>query len=118
MWIMANNAFVSIVQHRDKPDTLIVRARVEGDVERFFGWKAGDARVITTPAADYRFRAQVYREVVEHAMLRAARRVTYPNFKDSVATAWRKAISMRIWSIWHGEQVRRYGSDGGGSLWR
>lgn len=111
MWITANNAFVSIVEHRDDPALLIVRARVEGDIERFFGWTktVGSVWVSIDDTADYRFRTTVPRSDVDEAMLRAVRRITYPNFKDSIKAAWRRGLAMRVWSIWHGEQVRRYG---------
>lgn len=109
MWVTLNNAFVSIVEHRDDPDLLIVRARVEGDIERFFCRYPDRPAVEVNEAADYRFRVTVKREAVEDAMVAAVRRITYPNFKDSIKAAWRSGLAMRVWSIWHGEQVRRYG---------
>lgn len=36
MWICLNDAFLSIVAHRDKPGVLLVRARRPGDIERTF----------------------------------------------------------------------------------
>ena len=109
MWIITSNAFVSIVQHRDEPDTLIVRGRFKGDVERFLNPLPSGLRLHEriTPDADYRFRAEVPREAVAHAMARQVGQVRYPNFKDSIAAAWRKALAMRVWSIFHAAQVER-----------
>jgi hypothetical protein len=36
MWIFCESGFYSIVQHEDDPNTLIVRARIKGDLERLF----------------------------------------------------------------------------------
>lgn len=33
MWIFTPKAFLSIVAHRGKPDYLLVRARLPGDIE-------------------------------------------------------------------------------------
>lgn len=125
MWIITNNAFVSIVEHRDYPGTLIVRGRFRGDVERFLNPMPSGESVIEecTPGADYRFRSAVPREAVLHALLRAGRRIDYPNFKDSIRAKWRKALAMRVWSIFHSEQedraapARRANGASSASLW-
>lgn len=111
MWIKTNNAFVSIVEHRDNPRLLIVRGRFKGDVERFLNplTSGMQVREDVTPKADYRFRAIVPREDVAYALTRAASRIHYPNFKDSIATKWRKAVAMRIWSILFEAQQERAG---------
>lgn len=105
MWIITSNSFVSIVEHLDDPGLLIVRGRFSGDVARFLGVPL--AREAETPEADYRFRIVAKREAVERAMVRAVRRVKYPNFKDSIVEAWRKALAMRVWSIFHQAQIER-----------
>jgi hypothetical protein len=105
MWIFTSQAFVSIVEHRDNPDRLIVRGRFRGDASAFLGLP--DNLEQETPAADYRFRVIAIRAVVERAILRAAANITYPNFKDSMKVSWRKSIAMRVWSILHGAQHDR-----------
>lgn len=107
MWIITTGAFVSIVEHRDDPGMLIVRGRFAGDAARFLGVQL--AREKETPDADYRFRIVTKREAVEKAVVRAVRGVQYPNFKDSIREAWRKALAMRIWSIFHAAQQERAG---------
>lgn len=105
MWIITSDAFVSIVEHRDDPQSLIVRGRFAGDVKRFMGRKNLDE--IVTPHADYRYRAIVPRVDVAAALGRAAAAITYPNFKDSIKTTWRKALALRVWSLFHAAQHER-----------
>jgi hypothetical protein len=110
MWVILNNSFVSIVEHRDKPDVLIVRARFAGDIERFMRWPLNKSgAVLCTPDADYRFRAYLARKDVQRAMVLAVAGVRYPNFKDSIKAAFRKALAMRVWSIFHAAQQERAG---------
>lgn len=95
MWIFTSNTFVSIVEHFDDPDVLIVRGRFRGDVDRFLGAR----RETETPEADYRFRAHASRPEVERALQKAVRQIAYGNFKGSIRVQWRKAVAMRVWSI-------------------
>lgn len=106
MWILTNNAFVSIVEHRDDPDMLVVRGRHAGDVARFLGVLKALEQV--TPDADYRFRIVAKRDAVEKALVRAVRDVTYPNFKNSIRESWRHTIANRIWAIFFDHQSRTY----------
>ena len=61
MWIMLNNAFLSIVENRNNKDELLVRARIEGDIERVFP----EANSFQDEQADYKYRAFVLRKEVE-----------------------------------------------------
>jgi hypothetical protein len=36
MWVFLSGAFLSIVQDKQKPERLVVRARRRGDIERVF----------------------------------------------------------------------------------
>ena len=61
MWIFCKYGFFSAVQHKDKTDKLLIRARFEGDLERLAGGLPEDERklcssITETPHADYRFR--------------------------------------------------------------
>lgn len=110
MWVITNTAFVSIVEHRDDPKLLIVRGRFQGDVSRFLR-VPGELQPIEecTPHADYRYRATVSRELVSQALLREVGKVRYPNFKDSIVAKWRKALALRVWSLFHAAQDQRAG---------
>lgn len=94
MWIFLSDAFLSIVAHRDDPNLLLVRARVEGDIEQVFP----GATVINTPAADYAYRTVLPRSVVGAALAREAERISYPNFKNSVRSDGRHTIYFRAYS--------------------
>lgn len=105
MWIFLNDAFLSIVQHRGRPGHLMVRARVEGDIERVFG---EGVRVITTPApADYRFRVTLERGEVVAAMERCVQAIDYPDFKSSVAEHDRHHAYFGAWSSMQRLQSQR-----------
>src|SRR5690606_16585105 len=99
MWIFFPNAMLSIVAHRDKPDTLLVRARFKGDIERVFGW-AG-VKVQRTPRADYLYRAEVRRQDVATALNDAAWRLEYTNVKGAIPDGdHRRSRAMHdIWQV-------------------
>jgi len=82
MWIFLPDAFFSIVEHRDDPSVLLVRSRLDGDIERHFP----QADVLELPGADYRFRAKVERELVIATMFWLMRDgIDYPDFKSQVS---------------------------------
>lgn len=95
MWIFLNDAFLSIVAHRDRPDDLLVRARAPGDIEMVFP----GAVVLSTPAADYPFRAVVDRRVVAGALLSRVAGIDYDNFKGSVAEDTRHDAYLDVWAM-------------------
>lgn len=103
MWIFFNDAFLSVVAHRDRPDTLMVRARVRGDIERAFP----GVKVTRSPAADYLFRAEVRRGVVAAALSLAASGISYPNFKGSVRDRDRLETYHDVWDVMLAWQHRR-----------
>lgn len=96
MWIFFNDAFISVVAARGKPDHVMVRARVRGDLERLFVG-AGD-RVEHTPEADYSWRLVAARtEVAQLLSDEIMERVDYDNFKNSVAENDRHDAYLRTW---------------------
>ncbi len=98
MWIVLNNAFVSIVDQPPGTSVLLVRARVKGDIARAMG--GIKVKEIKTEHADYRFRAVVSRKAVAKAISDHVLAIDYCNFKDSVAPkeTKRKGVYMRVWS--------------------
>lgn len=80
MWIFMNDAFLSIVAHREKAHTMLVRARIEGDIERVFP----DAKVKRTENADYLFRAEINTVDVLVAISNEVASIDYDNFKASI----------------------------------
>jgi len=102
MWIFLNDAFLSIVAHVDRPDDLLVRARVPGDLERTFP----GTEVTTTPDADYRYRAVVPRVDVARVLAERAGSIDYPNFKNSIRSddPERRHACGKVWSVMHALQ--------------
>lgn len=105
MWIMLNNAFLSVVDKAPKPDQLVVRARVEGHIEAVFP----NAEVIRDASGDYLFRAFIDREEVAEAMYQAVMNIDYPNFKNSIKDNRYHDACSRVWGVMSGLQpVRPY----------
>lgn len=103
MWIHLNDSFLSVVAHRTQPDDLLVRARVEGDIQRVFP----DAIVTMTPDADYRFRAVLPRGEVAGALAGAVLTIEYDNFKNSVLEDDRHTAYFQSWHAMHQLQTDR-----------
>ncbi len=85
MWIVSINGFVSVVEDRDDPALLQVRARVPEDITA----TSPGAEVFIVPGADYRYRARVNRSEVADALRDAVLNIDYTShFKDvMLATA-------------------------------
>ncbi len=110
MWIASTNGFISIVQHWDKPDTLLVRARVRKDLLSIFSKR----RIIEIPEADYRFRVLVSKNEFAELMFNQIKKIDYPNFKDRIVQSdshkEKLDVYYQIWSIMFNYAKRlRYG---------
>ncbi len=98
MWIFLSDSFLSIVDIGDKSgQTLLVRARHKGDIERAFP----EAKVIEGGGTDYRYRARIDREAVAQRMAEAVRGIDFPNFKSSVREPDRHDAYMQVWQAMH-----------------
>jgi len=95
MWIMLNDAFLSIVQKPDDKDTLTVRARVKGHIERVFP----GVQATADGGTDYAYRAKVDRKLVAETMATEVMRVKYSNFKSSVIEDSLHDAYMGCWNI-------------------
>jgi len=94
MWIFLSDSFLSVVDKGDPSgQTLLVRARRRGDIERAFP----DAEVVENAGTDYRYRARIDREQVALAMAEQVRGVKYQNFKSTVTDNDRHQAYMEIW---------------------
>lgn len=85
MWIFTTIGFFSVVAHHDDPDTILIRARVRGDLDALRREHLPDIEILESAGSDYRFRALVPRDEWEHAAQRLTAAIDYPNFKDAVA---------------------------------
>jgi hypothetical protein len=93
MWILLNDCFFSIVAKDCSRDELLVRARRKGDIGKLFP----KAKVKRDPKADYLYRARVKKAVIVEAMKGEVDRITYGNFKSSVADPKLHAAYLRVW---------------------
>ncbi|HET7708953.1 MAG TPA: hypothetical protein VFK50_05385 [Sphingomicrobium sp.] len=106
MWVYLNDAFVSAVEHKDDHQLLVVRARVEGDLERFF--RGMNINVQRHEDRDYLFRTIVTKQTFARQLSAFAEAIDYPNFKGSIASSDhdRHDAYLRVWSVMANLQYR------------
>jgi hypothetical protein len=104
MWLFQNDSYLSVVAHREQPGMLLVRSRIEGDIERAIP----TAAVFQIQDADYRYRAIVSVEALQQAMSDAIAKIDYPNFKNSVKDNKRHDAYMGVWNV----MARAFGAYG------
>jgi len=96
MWIMMNKAYFSIVENKKKKNELLVKARVNGDIERIFP----KAKVLTGVGTDYLYRASIPRDIVSDAIKNQIASINYSNFKNSVP--WTDTLRHKVYfNVWH-----------------
>ena len=101
MWLLTTQGFYSVVQDRDDPRWLLVRARTRGDLEALRAQIAG-IEVRESPDAGYRWCARVLREEWLAAAAQLASEIDYPNFKDAVHDRQgprRSSLYMKVWMV-------------------
>ena len=96
MWIVLNKSFLSIVKNRNDKNTLLVRARVNGDINKVFQ----DADVFEDANADYKYRSYIDRKIVANEISKELMNINYDNFKNSVSKDdyTRSNAYMNVWS--------------------
>lgn len=104
-----NDAFFSVVKDRNNEDGVVVRARVEGDLENVFG---SDKKVIVTDDSDYRFRLFLDQEYVKNVIANRIENINYPNFKNSINKTdyERKRYYTDVWGVMYDWQDKLYKS--------
>ena len=95
MWIYLNNAFVSCVEHKHDPSSLLIRTRKKGDLEELF---PGVSVQDSVEDFDYRFRATLPRGEVSEELARRVMQIDYPKFKNSIREIDRKMAYTKCWS--------------------
>jgi len=103
VWIFLNDSFLSIVEDLDNTTNLLVRARIEGDIERVFP----QAEVSHTPDHDYYYRTSLPRKEVAARIADKITAVNYPNFKNTVKDMERHEAYFDVWEIMQREGDRR-----------
>lgn len=94
MWIFLSQSFLSIVAVKDKPEILVVRARIAGDIECVFP----EAEVLTDIGSDYKYRAFFSRKRVAEVIALEIGNIDYTNFKKSVNPYNRELAYMEVWA--------------------
>ena len=110
MWIYSLKGFVSVVQHEDDSNRVVIRARLKADVEGFkemfesMGLKTSEIAVTTK--ADYKYRFVADRADWISVMTKLMQDVKYTNFKDAVYKSDTRAmrdkrhdVYLDIWSV-------------------
>ena len=95
-WLCFNDAFLSVVNHRDDKDLFTVRARRQDHLTNVFG---KDAQISVTPDKDYKYRLNAERKTVAQITAARINQIDYGNFKDSVGTEDLHARYERFWSL-------------------
>ncbi|NWK55663.1 hypothetical protein HW115_08570 [Verrucomicrobiaceae bacterium N1E253] len=95
MWIYTRNEFVSAVQHRDRPDHLMIRYR---NIEQAKACSL-PADISITPDADYIARKVISKDDFKQWMLKQIDLLDYDNYKRAThATSMHQAPLMDVWS--------------------
>ena len=80
MWLFTKNSFVSIVQHREQPDDVLVRARAKKHLARLFPETAD--QIWHDSEADYPWRLIVSKQALaERVSAYILQNLSYDNFK-------------------------------------
>lgn len=80
MWIYTREGFASVVKHRDKANTFLVRSRWREHLEALLP----GSKITVMNQADYKYRCEISGETFGLLMMRAAAGVDYDNFKNAV----------------------------------
>ncbi len=101
MWIFLSDAFFSVVEDRNNPDRLLVRARAPDDISRVFQ----GVEVTECDQCDYRWRAFVDRDFVARTLAGEVMGLRYDNFKNSVSEPDRLRAYSRVWGDLYAMQL-------------
>lgn len=97
MWLFLPDSFLSVVQDKDHPEALVVRARLEGDIEAVIPFAKGN--VIFTTNSDYPYRVFITKKAFADLIHARIMGITYKNFKDNVRTQHRKSAFSQVWTM-------------------
>lgn len=113
MWLFTPAGFFSIVSHRDKKKTVLVRARCRDDLVAFrkrYCKRLGG--IYSYTYSDYPYRAECSQWAFAHALLKIGLELTYTNFKSAVRSNERHDLYMQIWRVLRdGERSGAFGKE-------
>lgn len=100
MWLMRNDAFLSLVAHRTKPGTILVRARQQEHLQILREWlttQGVKASIRTEFPSDYPYRLEVSQVLMATFAYESVMGVDYDNFKNSVEDKPYHDALMKVW---------------------
>jgi len=77
MWLYFDDAFVSVVTHREDANVVLVRSRWKAHINKLFP----KAVVKYLPKADYPYRAEILKKDFSAMLARKTEEMLYTNFK-------------------------------------
>lgn len=117
MWVFTTKGFFSVVEHKNDPNLVVIRARVRKDVDSIkmlfeeLGLKASD--ILESLDSDYRYRIFANRIDWASLMTKLISDMDYTNFKNAVYETdsfeirdKRHEAYLDIWAIMHELQFR------------
>src|SRR4051812_25080379 len=103
MWVFTTTGYLSLVENQDDKSTIIVRARVRGDMNRFREQYLHVPAIITYHENnDYPYRMIVPKGEIAKAVAAAVMDIDYKNFKSEVHEVqggYRASVYTRIWGV-------------------
>jgi len=102
MWLFTTAGFYSVVRHRERADTFLVRGRKYGDLHNLFRF-IPQRQILELEYADYRYRILVSREEWRYLIAHLAEEIDYPDFKSKIARTAGQAEKAKpyaaVWKI-------------------
>ena len=80
MWLFTRQGFISAVENRDNPETIVIRARDPEHLREMFPTEP----ILETEESDYPIRLYIERARFADWLARQAYDLDYTNFKDSI----------------------------------
>jgi hypothetical protein len=85
MWIFSRRGFYSVVEHKDNPNLILVRARREQDLANLIRGYELAHKITEHPDFDYRWRLIVDRLTWQELSAPLLAEIDYPSFKTELA---------------------------------
>lgn len=105
MWVYCKSGFFSAVRHATRKNTVHVRARFEGDLERLCEEHGVKSKVEYTPNNDYKWRMDFSAARWANIMKKESEGIDYLNFKNAVHDGTeRDSAYMNVWGVMRAAQ--------------
>ena len=98
MWLFSETGFVSAVQHRDDPDTFIIRARDRKSLEPLA--KFAKTKIIENTGTDYPFRVFITRKQYAQWVAKQIESLDYTNYKSRMHTSRGADFCDALHDVW------------------